>query len=196
MSDYRDETAYNADYQKPMPGEGRPQSNVLGVVGFILAFCVSPLGLLLSLIALRKPPRGLAIGGVVVGLLGTAVWGVFIAGGVMFGKYAMNAVEGVADYQAIRTAMTTYHQSNDAYPTSLDALSSLTADEKNDPWGTPYKLVVKADGSGWELVSAGIDMTFDTPDDITLAGDLTEQEVGNRIGESIQRHFENKQGKP
>lgn len=195
MSDQHDEYGYEGSYEQPMPGEGRPQSNVLGIVGFILSFCVSPIGLILSLIALRKPPRGLAIGGVVVGVLGTVVWAVLIASMAAGWKYIKAGIEGVTDYQQINAAMTSYHQNNGSYASSLDDLSGLTSDEKIDAWGTAYRLEVKPDGSGWDLISAGMDGKFGTSDDITLTNDMSENEVGNRIGEAIQRHLKEQAGK-
>ena len=51
------------------------QSNTLGVIGFILALtcCLAPMGLLLSLIAVFKPPRGFAIAGLIISGLITAI---------------------------------------------------------------------------------------------------------------------------
>ena len=54
-------------------------TNTIGLFGFIVALtgllcCVTfPIGLILSLIGLRKPPRGFAIAGTVIGSLGTVV---------------------------------------------------------------------------------------------------------------------------
>ena len=56
-----------------------PPSNGLGVAGFVLSLLgflgtcglLSPIGLILSLIALRKQPRGLAIAGVIIGAVGS-----------------------------------------------------------------------------------------------------------------------------
>src|SRR5215210_2130737 len=52
--------------------ERRP-SNTLGIVGFVLAFCLPPIGLILSLAALARRPRGFAIAGVIIGLLGSVM---------------------------------------------------------------------------------------------------------------------------
>jgi len=61
------------------PPPPRP-SNSLGLAGFLVSLIgapltcgmLAPLGLLLSLFALRKQPRGFAVTGVILGLLGTA----------------------------------------------------------------------------------------------------------------------------
>ncbi|MBY0307701.1 MAG: DUF4190 domain-containing protein, partial [Phycisphaerales bacterium] len=57
------------------------RSNGLGVAGFIVSLAgwfvggvLCPVGLVLSLFALGKRPRGFAVAGVVVGLLGTIGW--------------------------------------------------------------------------------------------------------------------------
>ncbi len=58
------------------------EGNGLGVAGFFIALIglaiptgiVALLGLLVSLVALGKAPRGFAGMGVVVGLIGTVVW--------------------------------------------------------------------------------------------------------------------------
>lgn len=55
----------------------RPPSNDLGVAGFVSLLglltcgCIAPLGLLLSVMALSKQPRGLAIAGTVIGTIGS-----------------------------------------------------------------------------------------------------------------------------
>jgi len=68
--------------QHPGTCAGRPQrpTSVTAVVGFVLAFLVSPVGAVVSAFGVadtrggRKGGRGLAVAGVVVGVLGTLVW--------------------------------------------------------------------------------------------------------------------------
>jgi len=68
----------------PMAPQPQPRSG-LALAGFILAFFISPLGFVLSLIAIFKTGagkaagRGLAIAGTIIGLLGTIGWVVTIA---------------------------------------------------------------------------------------------------------------------
>ena len=58
------------------------ESNGLGVAGFFIALfglfiptgIVALLGLLISLVALGRPPRGFAAMGVLIGLMGTVIW--------------------------------------------------------------------------------------------------------------------------
>ncbi|WP_165968691.1 DUF4190 domain-containing protein [Arthrobacter crusticola] len=66
-----------------MPGEGgvgqrSPGSRALSITGLVLAFLISPVGLILSIIAMVKARRsgtgnGLALAGIIVGLLGTVI---------------------------------------------------------------------------------------------------------------------------
>lgn len=180
---------HDGGYQDPMPGEGG--SNVLGIVGFVLAFCLSPIGLLVSLFALTKKPRGFAIGGVVVGLLGTVIWGVVGYGFAAGWEYVKAGIEGVMDYKELDAAVVEYHQQNGSYPTSVSDLS-VTSEIATDPWGNEYRIEVSSDGTSYQIVSAGIDGSFDTPDDLRLDGGMDENEVGEAFGESIEQHFKNK----
>lgn len=186
---------YNDDagYEQPMPGEPRGGSNVLGIVGFILSFCLSPIGLLVSLFALMKPPRGFAIAGVVVGLIGTALWGLFGFGLVAGWSYIKAAFEGVQDYSKLNEAIVLYHRDNGSYPVSLDVLN-LGTDVTTDPWGTPYRIVVAADGNSWQIISAGIDTTFETADDVIIDSTMNESDVGEAYGEAIEAHMKEKGG--
>ncbi len=69
-------------HQHPGPYVGRPPrpTSVTAVVGFVLAFLVSPVGAVVSAFGIgdtragRRSGRGLAVAGVVVGVLGTLVW--------------------------------------------------------------------------------------------------------------------------
>jgi hypothetical protein len=180
-------------YDQPMPGERRGGSNVLGIVGFILAFCISPVGLLVSLIALMKPPRGFAIAGVVVGLIGSVVWGVVGYGLVAGMPYIKASFEGVQDFTQLKPAIEQYQTDHGAYPASLDVLG-LSSDVTTDPWGTPYRLVVAPDGTGYQIISAGMDATFETADDITIDSDMSEPEVGQAIGEAMGEHIKEQRG--
>jgi hypothetical protein len=75
-----------SDYNKPIIYIKHPETNVPGVVGFILSLfgiltcgCILPLGLILSVIGLWNEPRGLAIAGTMIGIIGSAWMLPFIA---------------------------------------------------------------------------------------------------------------------
>jgi len=170
-----------------MQGRG---GNTLGVVGFVLAFCVSPLGLLLSLIALRKPPRGFAIAGSVIGLVGTAVWAIVGAGALVSAPYIAKGVELSKDYIAIDQAVTDYKSKNNgALPADL-AAAGVTGDTATDPFNQPYALKPSADGSTWSLALSGPDNTFGTSDDQTLPGGLDQSTLGNAIGKVFEAYIQ------
>lgn len=181
----------NFDVDVPQQRSG---SNVLGVVGFILAFCLSPIGLLLSLIALAKPPRGFAIGGVVVGLLGSVVWALIGFGVWVGGPAAMQFGELMMDYETIDRSITNYEQANNGMPPPSLAALNLPANALTDPWGTPYRYTVTADGS-WTLESAGPDGDFDKGITAVFTPDMTQKEFEEQIEpvleEALQQRFNN-----
>lgn len=163
--------------------------NTLGVVGFALAFCVSPLGLLLSLIALRKQPRGFAIAGSVIGLVGTVVWAIVGAGAVFSAPYIAKGVDLSQDYLAISQAVESYKtKNNGALPADL-AAAGVTGDEATDPFNQPYRFAPSADGKGWSLEISGPDNAFGTSDDQSLAGGLDQSQLGSSIGQFMQNYY-------
>ncbi|MGO1435571.1 MAG: DUF4190 domain-containing protein [Canibacter sp.] len=88
-------------YQQPgapgAPGPNAPM-NTLSVVGFILAFIVGPVGAILSHISLSQIKkrfergRGLAIAGIIIGWVATAIWLISIVTIIIFGVVAANQV--------------------------------------------------------------------------------------------------------
>jgi hypothetical protein len=163
--------------------QARP-SNVLGIVGFVLAFCLSPIGVLVSLAALAKSPRGFAIAGIVVGLLGTVAWvilGLFLWATV---PAAMQATEVVTDTVQIRAAIARYRSNNDgALPADLASLN-LSPGVDVDPWGTPYRYEL-SDEHEWVLTVAGPDTTFDDESDVVITPTTRENEIGQMIGRTF-----------
>ncbi len=147
--------------------------NTLGIVGFILSLlCITAvIGLPLSLIALRRQPRGLAIAGTVIGLI---FLGLQVVGGVSFynkmsesnfGSFA-NFLEYTTDLSKVASAAEKYKEENGAYPDSLADLV-LDDDAKTDPWGNSYRLeqIVGVGGNQIVLRTAGEDGLWDTEDD-------------------------------
>lgn len=69
-----------------------PPRNDLGTAGFIVSLVslfltcgiASPIGLMMSLVALAWPPRGMAFAGVLLGLLGSA-WLFFFGAAIVIG---------------------------------------------------------------------------------------------------------------
>lgn len=173
------------EYEQLAP-EAVRGSNPLGVVGFVLAFCLPPVGLLLSLIALFMRPKGFAIAGVIVSLITSAVAAALIYFGVFYlWPAAAASLEIVEDTTAIMRAIETHKGANDgALPANLSALT-LSSDTLTDPWGTAYLFEVSADGTSWTLKVAGPDGGFDDKETATISPGMGPNEIGNAVGESL-----------
>ncbi len=164
-------------------GGGKP-SNPIGIVGFVLAFCLSPIGLIISIVGLAKEPRGFAIAGVFVGLIGSVIWGILGFGIWMVGPIAMQIAEVVTDREEIGAAIARYQANNDgAMPDDLAALN-LPAGVEMDPWGTEYRFEGRDDGS-WALIVAGPDGGFDDGEDAVLESSMGPNEAGNVLGDTF-----------
>ena len=173
---------YNYD---PMAGPVR-ETNGLGIAGFICSLLglftvglLCPIGLLLSLIALGRRPKGFAIAGVILGLLGSCL-GLLVL--LLFGGAAILAFLGLAAFiltqsekfeitadMVMTTAMVQkYEQQNGELPANLD-LVDIDKSNRLDPWGNEYDYRLIDEEPGFDLVSAGMDGLFDTEDDVLLS---------------------------
>lgn len=165
------------------------ESNGLGLAGFIVSLLgllgtggiLCPVGLIMSLVALKREPRGFAIAGVVLGFLGTC-GGLIVV--VLFGTMILAALGLAAAAIALadpqRNQMTTdfvvaaglveqYRDANDSLPGDLvEAGASVSV--RTDPWGNQYRLAVVDIDPGYDIISSGADGIFDTPDDQSLSG--------------------------
>lgn len=170
----------------------RTDTNPLGVAGFVISIvglCVggllSPVGLVLSLIALGKQPRGFAIAGTIIGALGSC--GIIIAlvaipvilalvlamAGMTAAALGIAAFAGPqAEAQIEMFVLTTnieerIQQSAGTLPATLDeAASTLSEAQKTDPWKHPYVYEVTQEGKAFRLYSMGPDGLAATPDDV------------------------------
>ncbi|TVQ53067.1 MAG: hypothetical protein EA377_08960 [Phycisphaerales bacterium] len=158
----------------------------LSLVGlFIPTGIVSLLGLLISLVALTKPPRGFAIFGVLLGLLGTLFWfaimitllvtgmlgaiAFLIAMAVFFVFVQPETLAVTSDMMNILIASAEHEKKHGTLPESVDDLE-LERMHQIDPWGMPYRLVLTDDPDlPLDIISAGPDSEFDTDDDIRLS---------------------------
>jgi hypothetical protein len=150
------------------------QSNGLGIAGFVVSLIafltcglLSPVGMLLSFMALFKRPRGFAVAGFVLGTLGT----LFMAGALLAMVTAFGGVEGarkmIGNVVALLQAdqkIKEYEKQNHALPD--DETGQALVQGFADGNGMPVRYhLVKPDK--YELRSAGPDQEFDTPDDLT-----------------------------
>src|SRR3954462_5124305 len=151
-----------------------PPTNGLGLAGFITSLVgivtcgvLSPVGLLLSLIGLLKSPRGFAVAGTVLGLIGS-VWAVVAGIGIVMGLLGLSrAAKTIADYANAHTsARQAYLQIDQQRRQGGAALTTADADaiakRFNDPFGTPFRAEVR--GNQIFITSAGRDKKFDTSD--------------------------------
>jgi hypothetical protein len=172
-----------------------PGANTLGLAGFVtslIGFVVTggllcPIGLLLSLIALRRAPRGFAIAGVVIGVLGSCggclmllvvvpmlililASGVTLAAALGFiAAGGPSALETFTHMVAVNQAISRFVEVRGVAPASLSELNVDPA-QLIDGWGTPLQYQV-SDASGkicWTLQSAGPDRMLDA-DDMTFS---------------------------
>lgn len=170
-------------------------TNTLGLIGFILGvvgLCItggilSPVGLVISFVALFRPPRGFAVAGVIVGLVGTCgcSWlGIpllLVAVGVLSLGAMMGFVSGVISSTAGKEAATAFHigvimfglnayvGQHGSLPPALSDLD-LPAEVLKDGWGGAFSYTPGEDGKSFKLSSPGADGTPGSKDDLDLTG--------------------------
>jgi hypothetical protein len=122
--------------------------------------------------------------GVLIGLIGTAVWmaitGVAIVGAlaigvgaVLFGSVAFvlmqpEIIEVSADMVNVTIAAYEYEDKHGSMPDGLDSLG-LSVSATTDPWGNPYRYVITEDDLGFDVISSGSDGIMGTDDDLALS---------------------------
>jgi len=182
-------------------GRQTTDTNPVGLAGFIVSLVslvacgglLSPVGLILSLVGCFRQPRGLAIAGLVLGLIGS---GAFILGVVLLGvgliagaiallfgaSFIGQGFEAIFDADEVRDAIVAYERSNGRLPESIDDLTSLDEEAAKDLWDTPYRLTIDPDDRTMTLVSLGKDQTYGTRDDITVTLSLDNPDLSAESG--------------
>lgn len=177
-------------YEYQAHAQSGQQTNAMGIAGFVCSLVglvgigsLSPVGLILSLIGLGREPRGLAIAGVILGVLGTCGWGIFwliwivlIAAGVGIALSAAaffalsEPVRGelTVDMGVIAAAIENYREREGYLPANLTLLG-LDEQALADPWGNQYHYAFLEESPGYDLISYGEDGQFGTDDDISLS---------------------------
>ncbi|MFG0304918.1 MAG: DUF4190 domain-containing protein [Phycisphaerales bacterium JB040] len=157
-----------------------PQTNSAGFWGFVLSLlgvtccagtCLTWVGLILSLIGLGKEPRGFAVAGTVLGIIGTTgglvFWG---SGGRSVVRLARNV--GLMEVQTYRAMWSAEQYVLDAYddtgrlPATFDDATGGGL-VFTDQWGTDLVYRVRPDGNGYEFHSAGPDTAWGTGDELS-----------------------------
>lgn len=180
------------DGAEVMVGAPRPESNGLGLAGFIcslVGLCsggvISPIGLILSLVALKDRPRGFAIAGVILGAVGSCgiLMGIvlfIVAPLALVGLAGAAGVAGLLGPQLearwemaqINSDVIEYRDRTGALPLKMDDLHITDQELKTDPWGHPYVYELSANGMSYEIKSLGPDGVEGTSDDITADKDF------------------------
>ncbi len=171
----------------PQPGEPQtyfyqpPQANSLGVAGFVVSLSgmivclglICPIGLVLSLIALTMSPRGYAIAGCIIGLLGSilgaltilVVSGV-IGNGLFFNPYFSQSQTSLAIDSASYDIDTHFTNNNSTLPDEPSGNTLISA--YTDEWGNALKYEpTPGSTTDYAITSPGEDGLFATSDDMT-----------------------------
>lgn len=181
---------YHQSYGQPAPTNG------LGVAGFVVSLVglvvtcglLCPLGLLLSLFGLFKRPRGFAIAGTIVGLVGTAFIALFFFlfaaalvartnTAVMQEEHALTA-DVLAEAEQI---IDIYQIDNGSLPEDIEGNKLLV--DLVDGWGGSIRYD-REDDRRYLVRSPGQDGEFDTDDDV-VSGPATylPQDEGDELVE-------------
>ncbi|WP_125967399.1 DUF4190 domain-containing protein [Bifidobacterium samirii] len=152
--------------------------NVLCIVGFVLAFVIPPVGVILSAIALvqinrtRERSRGLSIAGIVVGGVLTALWVV----GIVFVGWAIDTAIRYSDDQGSSHSYS--YDYNDAdCPVEIDG-ECYSLDDLEREWGDfdwDDFGVGGLDASKW--VGDTPNGTFGTDFDVDFGGETVSEPV-------------------
>jgi hypothetical protein len=186
------------------------EGNGLGVAGFFIALIglfiptgiVALLGLLISLAALGRPPRGFAAMGVVIGLFGTVLWlaitGLVVVGGLAGGAIAILAVaamfvmtqpeiiEVTSDMFNVTIAAVEYEEQHGQFPDEISDMG-LGVTTLTDPWGNPYRYRLANHDPGFDVMSNGADGMAGTDDDMALSGiDRIWEDAFEGFGEKME----------
>lgn len=170
-----------SQFATPSNAELRPMSNSLGFAGFLCSLIgllctvgiLCPIGFILSLIGLRKQPRGFAIAGAIIGFIGSI--GLILAGIAGLLAFAAIAavvhhgfpfVHTVVDGASLYHQVELYKQSKGTLPTTITDLQ-VDSSATLDGWGRAFRYQLNPDGS-FTLISDGADGKQGTADDMSI----------------------------
>jgi hypothetical protein len=168
-----------ADFTRPSQSAplAPPKENGWGIAGFITSVIgiitcgtLSIVGVVLSAIGLRKQPKGMAIAGLIIGLIGLVelIVGIVIlvtlvgAGQKMAGAFQEMGTTGQLTQKANEIGY--QWEANEKLPTQAEG-DALVAGE-SDMWGNPFQY--ETDDTSFSLRSSGADGMMDSEDDIVV----------------------------
>lgn len=201
MSSYPSPTPTHPPYGRYEP----PANNGMGIAGFIVSLIglfvcagvVCPIGLLLSLVALRKEPRGFAIAGLIIGLIGSLM-GVFvvlifvgiIGAGNSFFQAFTGQFQTMSNIDSAHYDIDFYYFDNNSTLPDTPTGNQIVS-QYYDHWGNPLQYrPVAGTADQYEILSAGEDQQFGTSDDIiqtyfaTIGGGFGNTAQNNPLGEN------------
>jgi hypothetical protein len=166
----------------------QPAANGLGIAGFICSLVglftgglLCPIGLILSLVALGRQPRGFAVAGVILGVIGTCAGLILVALIAVGGLAAIGVgaaaaavalsepekLELTTDSFVITASIESHRATTGGLPASLDELDLETM-FLADPWDNAYRYELDTERDGYRITSNGPDGQPDTDDDINV----------------------------
>lgn len=170
----------------PYTRPARPENNlaiagfICSIVGIMTCGFFAPVGLIISLFALRREPRAFAVAGAIIG--GFASCGAAIAFGVFFvkamlilaalglGTFAIALgganIEAQVEMADIAKEISVYEHRTNQLPASLDLLPIVDPNLLTDHWNNKYVYRLSDDAKSYRLYSLGPDGLDATPDDI------------------------------
>jgi hypothetical protein len=167
--------------------------NGFGLAGFIMSILsifsmgfTAPIALLLSVIGLRKSPRGFATAGTIISLLALLPIGLITIGGIYAHRtHQVHRIERQQHHQFVKAVEKTkssltdaaglireYRSENSGYlPEGIEGNKMLIKADSKDAWGEALRYEVEqlSDSPATTIAtirSAGRDKEFDTADDV------------------------------
>ena len=183
---------------EPSPVMPPSETNGLGIAGFVVSLigiltCGVPsiIGLGLSLIALRKKPKGFAIAGVILGVVGllelvlAVFWAYSMVQAVGTIQVVINRSENESIAKEYANDIAEEWKLTKQLPSQEEGQKLIEGE--TDTFGN--ELRYDTDGSSFSIRAAGEDQSFDTEDDIVV-GPFTEAQEAIDLWEQQERQFD------
>ncbi|MEX0778032.1 MAG: DUF4190 domain-containing protein [Phycisphaeraceae bacterium] len=164
------------------PVQVRPAKNTIGLIGFIVSLVsfitcgvLAPLGVLLSLIGLFKRPRGLAIAGLIIGLV-LSVFGALVGAGLVAGYLGLKKGGGFLQQGMAmglsQPGVQVFYQDNGRLPDDAEFDKILHDQVAQAPGFLSKNFQVDyryepIDATSYRMTTPGLDNVFDTSDDLS-----------------------------
>ncbi len=161
-------------------------SNPLGIAGFVVSLVgflggcfggvvLCPIGLIMSAIAVQRPPRGFAVAGLVLGILGSLwlVLAVFLLGGIgLFSFAAAGAIKDAVTVAVVTQEVTHFREETGYLPASLSQVQAAHPDKLTPEviQNMGYRMTSE---SSFVIITPGPDKVLGTKDDVEHATTIT-----------------------